>query len=381
VHRFRFFQLGHDRRGSRPVRRECRNHKACCRTGARERISVEAELGQLGGVEEDVKVDEGACLTDPHEAVEFVKQTTCDSLAAAIGTSNGAFKFTGRQSLHFEVLEAVKEKLPGFPIVMHGSSSVPQEEVRRINAPGGKLDPTARGVDENEYLPAAKLGVTKINIDTDGRLVWTRVHREFFQDHPEQFDFRLPGKIFIEEYAKFIAHKSEKLGSAASCQSFAKRSHSLASTTRMINPADLEVPTLGPCTVESPMQRRWVQADEMEIFVSDEDQILLDDSLASVSASITRNEPLAAFELAGPRRKLFFDPAKSSCAIITCGGLCPGINDVIRGLVMQAHDRYGIRKIYGMRCGYEGNSGVMCSGSSSASGLKVLVWCGRHVQW
>ncbi len=97
---------------------------------------------------------------------------------------------------------------------MHGSSSVPVEEVRRINAAGGKLDPSARGVDENEYLPAAKLGVTKVNIDTDGRLVWTRVHREFFRDHPEDFDFRPPGKIFVEEYAKFIAHKNTKLGSA-----------------------------------------------------------------------------------------------------------------------------------------------------------------------
>ena len=100
------------------------------------------------------------------------------------------------------------------PIVMHGSSSVPKEEVARINAAGGKLDPSARGVDENEYLPAAKLGVTKVNIDTDGRLVWTRVHREFFRDKPAEFDFRPPGKIFIEEYAKFIAHKNEKLGSA-----------------------------------------------------------------------------------------------------------------------------------------------------------------------
>jgi fructose-bisphosphate aldolase class II len=97
---------------------------------------------------------------------------------------------------------------------MHGSSSVPEEEVRRINAAGGKLDPSARGVDEEECLPAARLGVTKINIDTDGRLVWTRVHREFFRDHPEQFDFRSPGKIFVAEYAKFIVHKNEKLGSA-----------------------------------------------------------------------------------------------------------------------------------------------------------------------
>jgi fructose-bisphosphate aldolase class II len=97
---------------------------------------------------------------------------------------------------------------------MHGSSSVPQEEVRRINAAGGKLDPSARGVDENEYLPAAKLGVTKVNIDTDGRLVWTRVHREFFRDKPQEFDFRPAGKVFMDEYAKFIAHKNGKLGSA-----------------------------------------------------------------------------------------------------------------------------------------------------------------------
>jgi fructose-bisphosphate aldolase, class II len=178
-------------------------------------ISVEAELGMLGGVEEDIKVDEGhACLTNPEEAVEFVRQTGCDSLAAAIGTSHGAYKFKGKQGLHFDVIEGLQKRLPGTPIVMHGSSSVPAEEVQRINAAGGKLDPSARGVDENEYLPAAKLGVTKVNIDTDGRLVWTRVHREFFRDHPEQFDFRPPGKIFVEEYANFIAHKNEKLGSA-----------------------------------------------------------------------------------------------------------------------------------------------------------------------
>lgn len=177
-------------------------------------ISVEAELGMLGGVEEDIKVDEGnACLTNPEEAVAFVQASGCDCLACAIGTSHGAYKFKGRQSLHFHVLEAIKAKMPGYPLVMHGSSSVPEEEVRRINAAGGKLA-DAKGVDENEYLPAAKLGVTKVNIDTDGRLVWTRVHREFFRDKPGEFDFRPPGKIFMDEYAKFIAHKNEKLGSA-----------------------------------------------------------------------------------------------------------------------------------------------------------------------
>jgi len=183
-------------------------------------ISVEAELGMLGGVEEDIAVDEGnACLTNPVEAVEFIRRSGCDALAAAIGTSHGAYKFKGQQSLHFEVIEQIEANLekagmPATPIVMHGSSSVPQEEVRRINAAGGQLDPEARGVNEEEYLPAARLGVTKVNIDTDGRLVWTRVHREFFRDHPEKFDLRDPGKIYIEEYAKMIAHKNQVLGSA-----------------------------------------------------------------------------------------------------------------------------------------------------------------------
>jgi fructose-bisphosphate aldolase class II len=178
-------------------------------------LSVEAELGMLGGVEEDIAVDAAhACLTNPDEAVEFVRRTGCDSLAAAIGTSHGAYKFKGRQALHFEVVEAIRRKLPGLPVVMHGSSSVPADEVRRINAAGGSLDPSACGVNEDDYLPAAKRGVTKINIDTDGRLVWTRVHREFFRDKPGEFDLRPPGTIFIEEYARFIAHKNEKLGSA-----------------------------------------------------------------------------------------------------------------------------------------------------------------------
>jgi len=177
-------------------------------------LSVEAELGQLGGVEEDIKVDEkNARLTNPNEATEFVKRSGCDSLAVAIGTSHGAYKFKGHQSLHFDVIEAIQKLLPGFPLVMHGSSSVPQEEVRRINAAGGKLDPSACGVDENEFVKASQLGVTKVNIDTDGRLVWTRVHRENFKETPENFDFRKPGEVFVKEYAKFIVHKSEKLGS------------------------------------------------------------------------------------------------------------------------------------------------------------------------
>jgi fructose-bisphosphate aldolase class II len=178
-------------------------------------VSVEAELGMLGGVEEHVRVDEKhARLTDPDEAADFVRRTGCDSLAVAIGTSHGAYKFSGSQSLHFDRLAGIQRRLPGFPLVMHGSSSVPREEVERINAAGGEIPASARGVDENEFAKAVPLGVTKVNIDTDGRLVWTRVHREFFRDKPAKFDFREPGRIFMQEYARFIAHKNEKLASA-----------------------------------------------------------------------------------------------------------------------------------------------------------------------
>lgn len=177
-------------------------------------VVVEAELGMLGGVEEHVSVDESdAKLTDPDQAKNFVELTGVDSLACAIGTSHGAFKFTGTQGLHFDVLEEIQKRLPGFPLVMHGSSSVPQDEVERINAAGGNLL-GAKGVDAGQFQKAAKLGVTKINIDTDGRLVWTRVHREFFRDKPENFDLRPPGKVFMAEYAKFIAAKNDYLGSA-----------------------------------------------------------------------------------------------------------------------------------------------------------------------
>jgi fructose-bisphosphate aldolase class II len=185
-------------------------------------IVVEAELGQLGGVEEHVSVAESdAKLTDPEQAKEFVERTRCDSLACAIGTSHGAFKFSGSQGLHFNVLEEIQKRLPGFPLVMHGSSSVPQEEVERINKAGGNLK-GAKGVDADQFKRAAQLGVTKVNIDTDGRLVWTRVHREFFRDKPENFDLRPPGKVFMAEYAKFIAGKNEKLGSAGQLEAVRK---------------------------------------------------------------------------------------------------------------------------------------------------------------
>lgn len=190
-------------------------------------VSVEAELGVLGSLEtmmgdkEDGHGAEGTMtreqlLTDPDQAADFVKKTNCDALAIAIGTSHGAYKFTKKPTGDILAIDRIKEihaRIPNTHLVMHGSSSVPQDEVARINAAGGQIA-GSMGVDVNEYLPAAKLGVAKINIDTDGRLVWTRVHREFFRDKPAEFDFRPPGKVYMEEYAKFIASRNVLLGSA-----------------------------------------------------------------------------------------------------------------------------------------------------------------------
>lgn len=177
-------------------------------------IRVEAELGQLGGIEEHINVaEENAHLTDAAQAAEFVAKTGCDSLAIAIGTSHGAYKFSGSQKIVFERLKEIHEKLAGFPLVMHGSSSIPQEEVKRIEEAGGTLK-GAKGVDENDLREVHKYGVAKINIDSDGRLIWTRVHREYFRDNPKGIDLREPGKVYIEAYADFIAHKNEVFGSA-----------------------------------------------------------------------------------------------------------------------------------------------------------------------
>jgi fructose-bisphosphate aldolase class II len=183
-------------------------------------VVVEAELGQLGGVEEDVVGS--VRLTDPAQAAEFVARSGCDSLAVAIGTSHGAYKFAGKQGLHFDVLEKIQKVLPkNFPLVMHGSSSVPKEWVDRINNAGGKMKATS-GVNEDQYLPAAKLGVCKVNIDTDGRLVWCAIHRECFRDDPANFDLRPPGKVFMAAYADYIMHKNGKLGSAGQLEAVRK---------------------------------------------------------------------------------------------------------------------------------------------------------------
>ena len=182
-------------------------------------VVVEAELGTLAGIEDDVKVAaHAASYTRPEEVEEFVSKTGCDSLAIAIGTSHGAYKFTAAQCtrnekgilvpppLRFDVLEEVSRRLPGFPIVLHGSSSVPQNYVKLINENGGKM-PDAVGIPEEQLRHAAELSVCKINIDTDLRLAMTGTIREFFNEHPDKFDPReylKPARANIKE---LVRHK------------------------------------------------------------------------------------------------------------------------------------------------------------------------------
>jgi fructose-bisphosphate aldolase class II len=170
-------------------------------------VAVEAELGKLAGVEDDVKVAaKDARFTDPDEAVEFVKQTGCDSLAIAIGTSHGAYKFKGEPQLDFERLEIIGRKLPGFPIVLHGASSVPQELVALCNKYGGHI-PGARGVPEEMLRKAATMAVCKINIDTDLRLALTATIRQQFTEHPEEFDPRKYLGPARDAIKKVVTHK------------------------------------------------------------------------------------------------------------------------------------------------------------------------------
>ncbi len=172
-------------------------------------VVVEAELGTLAGIEDDVKVSaEDSSYTRPEEVEEFVSKTGCDSLAIAIGTSHGAYKFKPgtKPQLRFDVLEEVSKRLPGFPIVLHGSSSVPQNYVEMINAHGGKM-PGAIGVPEDQLRHAAELSVCKINIDSDLRLAMTGTIREFFDAHPDKFDPReylKPARANIKE---LVRHK------------------------------------------------------------------------------------------------------------------------------------------------------------------------------
>ena len=182
-------------------------------------VVVEAELGTLAGIEDEVNVSaEDSSYTHPEEVEEFVSKTGCDSLAIAIGTSHGAYKFTAAQCtrneqgilvpppLRFDVLEEVSRRLPGFPIVLHGSSSVPQNYVKMINENGGKM-PDAVGIPEEQLRHAAELSVCKINIDSDLRLAMTGTIRQFFNEHPDKFDPReylKPARANIKE---LVRHK------------------------------------------------------------------------------------------------------------------------------------------------------------------------------
>ena len=153
-------------------------------------VVVEAELGRLAGVEDDVKVSaEDSSYTQPNEVEEFVSKTGCDSLAIAIGTSHGAYKFKGKAKLRFDILEEVGRRLPGFPIVLHGASSVVPEYVAMINQYGGKME-DAQGVPEEMLRKAASMAVCKINIDSDLRLAFTGLLRKHFALHPDHFDPR-----------------------------------------------------------------------------------------------------------------------------------------------------------------------------------------------
>ena len=170
-------------------------------------ITVEAELGRLAGVEDDIKVShEDSSYTRPEDVEEFVTKTGCDSLAIAIGTSHGAFKFKGEPKLRFDILEDVSRRLPGFPIVLHGASSVIPEYVAMINQYGGKMD-GAQGVPETMLRQAASMAVCKINIDSDLRLAMTGTVRAFLDEHPDKFDPReylKPARANIKE---LVRHK------------------------------------------------------------------------------------------------------------------------------------------------------------------------------
>ncbi len=174
-------------------------------------VVVEAELGTLAGVEDDVSVAEkDALFTDPDQASEFIERTGIDSLAIAIGTSHGAYKFKGEPNLDFDRLQKITELVPGFPIVLHGASSVPKELVDKCNRYGGNI-PGAQGVPEEMLAKAATMGVAKINIDTDLRLSMTAAIRQVIAEQPEVFDPRVYLKPAREAIKNIVAHKMKNV--------------------------------------------------------------------------------------------------------------------------------------------------------------------------
>ncbi len=179
------------------------------------KIVVEAELGVLSGVEDDMNIDaEKAFYTNAQQAKEFVDRTGCDSLAVAVGTSHGAYKFGRGKGLQFHILKEIQQQLPGYPLVLHGSSSVNKKEVLEINKYGGKLAENASGVTDDELRKSISYGICKVNIATDIRLLWTKVHRKFFIEQPELFDPAIPGKEYMKACKELLINKFEVLGAA-----------------------------------------------------------------------------------------------------------------------------------------------------------------------
>ena len=208
-----------------PFKENVQRTRAIVEAAQHKKVFVEAELGVLSGVEDDISIDEKkAKYTDPDECEAFVKETGCNSLAIAVGTSHGAYKFSGGQGLQFDILEDIQRRLPGFPLVLHGGSKVNTTEVERINAAGGAMQSNAKGVEPEELQRAIGYGICKVNIATDMRLLWARIHREYFRDFPDQIDLVVPGKAYIKEFVQLMEKRFELLGATGQTKLLNKRS-------------------------------------------------------------------------------------------------------------------------------------------------------------
>lgn len=207
-----------------PLETNIRRTKEIVQKAHRVGISVEAELGILSGVEDDISIEASqARYTQPDEVAYFVEQTGCDSLAIAIGTSHGAYKFKGDQGIQLAILREIQAKKPGFPLVLHGGSAVDPSEISRINQAGGAMQEGSRGVTDEEIQAAIPLGICKINIATDLRVLWARTHREFFKQQPEAFDPIIPGKKYQQELIEFCVRKFELFQSAGKASEFSSQ--------------------------------------------------------------------------------------------------------------------------------------------------------------
>lgn len=176
-------------------------------------VKVEAELGVLSGIEDNINIsDDEKKYTKPEEVCQFIEKTGCKSLAVAVGTSHGAYKFKGDQGIQFEILKEIQQNVPLFPLVLHGGSAINCTEIQRINAAGGNMETGSKGVNSDELKKAIGYGICKVNIASDLRLIHTRVHREFYKNEPGLFDPVVPGKKYMEELKVLFTEKFELLG-------------------------------------------------------------------------------------------------------------------------------------------------------------------------